>query len=92
MQPSPPADAIPSTLQHPAAPRFWLALIGTGAIAGLGAGALTRLLEFVQRLVWGGTGTDLLASAEQATVATHIIALLAAGGAETVPTPALMNP
>ncbi len=79
MQPSPPAYAIPSTLQHPAAPRFWLALIGTGAIAGLGAGALTRLLELVQRLVWGGTGADLLASAEQATVATHLFALLAAG-------------
>ncbi len=79
MQPSQAANAIPSTLQHPAAARFWLAVIGTGAVAGVGAGVLTRLLETVQRLVWGGTGTDLLASAEQASFARHILALLAAG-------------
>ncbi len=40
---------------------------------------LTRLLEAVQRLVWGGNGTDLLAAAEQATVAHHVLVLLAAG-------------
>ncbi len=59
--------------------RFWLALIGTGAVAGVGAAALTRLLETVQRFVWGGTGTNLLASAMSATPANHVIALLAAG-------------
>ena len=48
-------------------------------MAGIGAGALTRLLEAVQRLVWGGNGTDLLAAAEQATVAHHVLVLLAAG-------------
>src|ERR1017187_3165185 len=79
MQPPEAANAIPSTLQHPAAARFWLALIGTGAVAGIGAAALTRLLETVQRFVWGGTGRDLLASAGQATLANHILALLAAG-------------
>ena len=73
------ADAIPSTLQHPAAARFWLALIGTGAVAGIGAAALTRLLETVQRFVWGGTGRDLLAAAGQTTLANHVLALLAAG-------------
>jgi H+/Cl- antiporter ClcA len=78
--PPPPAEnSIPSTLQHPAAVRFWLALIGTGAVAGVGAAALTRLLEAVQRFVWGGTGTNLLASAMNATAANHVIALLAAG-------------
>lgn len=76
---SPAENSIPSTLQHPAAARFWLALIGTGAVAGVGAAALTRLLETVQRFVWGGTGTNLLASAMNATAATHVIALLAAG-------------
>jgi hypothetical protein len=30
------ADAIPSTLQHKAAARFWLALIGTGALSWCG--------------------------------------------------------
>ena len=79
MPPPPAENSIPSTLQHPAAARFWLALIGTGAVAGVGAAALTRLLETVQRFVWGGTGTNLLASAMNATPATHVIALLAAG-------------
>ncbi len=77
--PLPAANAIPSTLQHPAAARFWLALIGTGAVAGVGAAALTRLLETVQRFVWGGTGSDLLASAIHVTPTTHVVALLAAG-------------
>jgi H+/Cl- antiporter ClcA len=78
--PPPPAEnSIPSTLQHPAAVRFWLALIGTGAVAGVGAAALTRLLEAVQRFVWGGTGTNLLACAMNAPAANHVIALLAAG-------------
>lgn len=79
MQPRQPAGAIPSTLQHPAAAKFWLVLVGTGVVAGVGAGALTRLLETVQRFLWGGTGTDLLASAGQASLPTHVIGLLAAG-------------
>lgn len=77
---SPPAaNAIPSTLQHPAAARFWVALIGMGAVAGAGAAALTKLLETVQRFVWGGTGRDLLAAVVHATPTTHVLALLAAG-------------
>ena len=79
MPPPPAANAIPSTLQHPAAARFWLALIGMGVVAGAGAAALTRLLETVQRFVWGGTGRDLLAAAVHATPTTHVLALLAAG-------------
>src|SRR5215472_8092647 len=79
MQPQPPTSAIPSTLQHPAAARFWMALLATGAVAGIGAAALTKLLEAVQRLFWGGNGRNLLASAEGATVATHVLVLLAAG-------------
>ncbi len=53
-------------------------LLGTGAVAGLGAAILTRLLEAVQKAVWGGTGTDLLAAAERVPVSTHIVALLSA--------------
>ena len=79
MQPQPPARAIPSTLQHPAAARFWMALLATGTVAGIGAAALTKLLEAVQRLFWGGNGRNLLASAEGATIATHVLVLLAAG-------------
>jgi CIC family chloride channel protein len=74
-----PANTIPATLQDRIAARFWLAVIGTGAVAGIGAAVLTRLLEIVQRLVWGGNGTNLLESAEHATFANHVLALLAAG-------------
>lgn len=79
MQPSDASSAIPSTLQHPAAARFWLAVIGTGAVAGIGAAALTRLLEAVQRLVWGGSGTEILGAAGHASLANHVVALIAAG-------------
>ncbi len=40
---------------------------------------LTRLLEWVQRLVWHGSGTDILAAASQADPWRHIVVLLAAG-------------
>jgi CIC family chloride channel protein len=59
--------------------RFWLAVILTGAATGLGAAALTRLLELVQRIVWGGSGTDILQTASQSGAARHILVLLAAG-------------
>lgn len=77
--PLPPGAAIPPTLRHPAAGRFWLALLLTGAGTGLAAIALTRLLELVQRLCWGGAGTDLLDSARRAAPARHLLVLLAAG-------------
>jgi CIC family chloride channel protein len=72
-------DAIPSTLRSPGAGRFWLAVLLTGIGTGLGAAALTRILEVVQQLVWGGTGRDILAAAEAAGPERHILALLAAG-------------
>lgn len=77
-QPQPEA-AIPSSLQHPAAVKFWAAIIGTGILVGAGAGLLTQLLEVVQRFVWGGSGTDLLAAATHVPWATHILALVGAG-------------
>ncbi len=80
--PSPQAsgrDSIPSTLAHPDALRFWLALILTGIGTGLAAAALTRLLETVQRWMWGGSGKDLLISASQVPVWRHIVVLAAAG-------------
>ena len=39
---------------------FWLAVVLTGLATGLGAAALTGLLEFVQHTVWSGGGVDLL--------------------------------
>lgn len=72
-------DMIPSTLVHPRAASFWLAVLLTGVGTGVAAAALTRLLEVVQRMVWGGSGTDLLHAAEQAGAWRHILALLGAG-------------
>ncbi len=80
--PTPPSadpGAIPSTLLHPGAMQFWLAVVLTGIGTGIGAAALTRLLEAVQRFCWGGTGTKLLEVAEHVTPWRHVIVLLGAG-------------
>ena len=72
-------DAVPSTLVDPAAARFWLAVLLTGIGTGIAAAALTRLLEIVQRFMWGGSGTDLLEAAQRASAWRHILVLLGAG-------------
>ncbi len=72
-------DSIPSTLSHPAAVRFWIAVTLTGIGTGLGAAALTKILEVVQKAVWGGTGTNILEAAEHSGAWRHILALLGAG-------------
>jgi hypothetical protein len=43
--PPPPHDQIPSSLVHPSAAIFWPAILLTGVVTGIGAMALTRLLE-----------------------------------------------
>ena len=73
------SGAIPTTLAHPDALRFWVAVCMIGASTGLAAAALTRLLEVVQRLAWRGSGTNILAAARQASGSRHLIVLLAAG-------------
>lgn len=73
------ADGIPTTLFHPRAVRFWLAVLLMGVSTGLGAAALTKLLEVVQHLVWRGSGTDILEAGRQASLERHILVLLAAG-------------
>ncbi len=72
-------DGIPSTLGHPGAAPFWLAVLLTGIGTGAVAAALTRLLEAVQRLMWSGPGTNLLDVAEHAGAWRHILILLGAG-------------
>lgn len=74
-----PSDAIPSTLTRPGAAPFWFAVLLTGASTGVAASALTRLLEWVQRIMWGGTGTNLLEVAGQARAWRHVLVLLGAG-------------
>ena len=70
---------IPATLLQAGAARFWLAVALTGAGAGLGAIALTRLLEIIQRLAWGGSGVEILDAAAHAGPWRHVLVLLAAG-------------
>ena len=79
-QPStlPESARIPSTLRHPRAPHFWLAVILTGIATGIGAALLTKLLEFVQHLAWHGSPTDILSAAQHASLPRHVIILLGA--------------
>jgi H+/Cl- antiporter ClcA len=63
------------------AARLWLAVVLTGVGAGLAAAVLTRLLELVQHLMWGGTGLDLLARAAATDPWRHVAILAAAGAA-----------
>jgi H+/Cl- antiporter ClcA len=74
-----PTNAIPATLDQPSAPRFWLALTGIGALTGLAAGLLTKLLEWAQAGLWGGDGTDILSAAQQTPGLRIFLILLAAG-------------
>lgn len=73
------SEAIPATLRHPRARRFWLAVSLIGVSTGLGAGALTRLLELVQHLAWHGSGANILDAGRQASALRHFIVLVAAG-------------
>ena len=66
-------------LAQRAAAGFWLAVVLTGAGAGLGAAALTGLLELVQHALWPGAGADLLDAASQAPGWRHVVVLLGAG-------------
>jgi chloride channel protein, CIC family len=77
--PEPNRETIPSTLRSPGAASFWLAVLLTGAGTGLGAAALTRLLELVQRFSWNGSGTNILEAVQRASAWRHILVLLGAG-------------
>jgi chloride channel protein, CIC family len=59
--------------------RFWLAVILTGAGAGIAAGILTDLLHLVQHLAWGSSGLDLLRPASLAPPWRHVANLAGAG-------------
>jgi chloride channel protein, CIC family len=72
-------DAIPTTLSHPRALRFWLAIVLIGVSTGLGAAGLTKLLELVQHIAWHGSATNIIAAAQQASFTRHVLVLLCAG-------------
>jgi H+/Cl- antiporter ClcA len=56
-----------------------MAVAGTGALAGVSAGLLTRLLELIQRGLWGGDGTNILWAAQHTSASRCFLILLAAG-------------
>lgn len=58
---------------------FWLAVVLTGVGTGLGAAALTGLLELVQHTLWSGAGIDLLDAASRAATWKHVVLLAGAG-------------
>lgn len=68
---------IPPTLLSAGAMAFWVAVVLTGAGAGVGAVVLTALLEQVQHLVW--PGRDLIDAATHADAWRHVVVLLGAG-------------
>ncbi len=68
---------IPPTLLSTGAVGFWAAVILTGAGAGVGAVALTMLLEQVQHFMW--PGPTLLDAAAHAGAWRHVWVLLGAG-------------
>jgi chloride channel protein, CIC family len=68
---------IPPTLLSAGAMGFWVVVVLTGAGAGVGAVALTALLEQVQHLVW--PGRDLIDAATHAGAWRHVVVLLGAG-------------
>jgi H+/Cl- antiporter ClcA len=73
------AGAVPATLAHPAARRFWLAVVLIGIGAGVSAAALTFVLTTVQHWVWPPANVDLLQAASSAGFWRHVIALTGAG-------------
>ncbi|HEX4365290.1 MAG TPA: chloride channel protein [Rhodopila sp.] len=70
---------IAPILARRSAAGFWLAVVITGAGTGLAAIALTALLEWVQHIMWGGHGLDLLQAASRAPPWHHVAILLGAG-------------
>jgi len=73
------AGAIPGSLRHPGAARFWLAVCLIGMSTGCGAAALTLLLEAVQHTAWRGSPSNILEAATHASVPRHVVVLIAAG-------------
>jgi H+/Cl- antiporter ClcA len=77
--PEPRASTVPATLTQQGAARFWIAVILTGIGTGVGAAALTKLLELVQRFAWPGNGVDLLDAARRTSASHHVWILIGAG-------------
>ena len=61
-------------------PRFWLALLATGALTGLLGAALMALLFGVQHAAFGSRAGDFQGAVERASALRRVTSLLVAGG------------
>ena len=52
--------------------RFWILVVATGVVSGLGAVALLELLDLVKRLAWGD-GSTILAAFAASTPARRVV-------------------
>src|ERR1700677_1088030 len=73
------AGAVPATLAHPAARRFWIAVVLIGIGAGVSAAALTFVLDTVQQWVWPSPNANILEAATRAGFWRPVLALTGAG-------------
>ena len=76
-------STIPSTLKQAGAARFWIAVLLTGVLTGGAAAALTRLLEAVQRWIWGRLGHRFAGVCDACGSWQHRVIVLLAAGAVT---------
>jgi chloride channel protein, CIC family len=53
--------------------RFWILVVATGVISGLGSVFLLELLNVVKRLAWGDSGTTMLAAFAAASPARRVV-------------------
>lgn len=73
------AAAAPDTFARRNGIKFWIAVILTGAGAGVSAALLYLLLQWVQGLAWPGSETSLMHAAAAAGYRRHLLVLLGAG-------------
>jgi H+/Cl- antiporter ClcA len=88
---SAPSPEIPTAFRDRGAGRFWLAVLLTGCLTGLGAGVLTLLLRGALYLSWGVFDPALLISAVHAAPAWRPVVLLFGAGVLTVGGRALLK-
>src|ERR1700677_3086356 len=74
-----PGGAVPATLAHTAARRFWIAVVLIGIGTGVSAAILSLVLTTVQHWVWPSPGANMLEAATRAGFWRHVIALTGAG-------------
>ena len=92
-------SAVTDTFVRQNSVKFWLAVVLTGVGAGVSAGALYLLLEWVQRLMWPGSEVSLLQAAATSAPWRHLVVrrfatpvmVMGAIGIVSIPFPQLLG-